>query len=317
MIVTTIILLVLALSVFIAFTAIGNAMAKDEYAKEAAPKVKRFRWLSLVLVFILAVLMLVTGFRIIDQTEVGVVKTFGHITGSIGSGPHLLNPLTQTMVKYDLTVHVQNRDFASYSKDAQPMTASVEFQYDLNPDAAVRVAEEYGSYEALETKLGNVVEERVKIVLSRYSAMTLLEDRSTLSAQCFDEAKHLEETFPVHFTSVIIRDVDFSDAFEASVEAKMQAEQDALRAKEQAAQAITEANRDKEVAAINAEAAIAAARGEAEAMEIIRSALQNMPEAYIQQLYLEKWDGHLPQFVTEGTDLMLAPNFAMATEPTE
>lgn len=307
MIVGSIVMLLLAVAIFVGFTMFGKAMIREEYP--SGPMVKRLRWISLGLVLLWLIMMLVSGFCIVDQTEVAVVKTFGQLSGSMGSGPHLVNPLTQTVTKYDLTVHVQTRDFASYSKDAQPMTASTEFQYNLEPSAALRVAQEYGSYEALETKLGNVVEERIKIVIARYSAMTLLEDRSTLSAQCYTEVKNLEETFPVHFTSVIIRDVDFSDAFEASVEAKMQAEQDALRAEEQARQAVIEANRDREVAAIEAEAAIAAARGEAEAMNIIREALENMPEAYIWQLYLETWDGKLPQFVTDGTGLMLAPNF--------
>lgn len=312
MIITSIVLLLLAVAIFAGFTGVSKAMAKDEYAARSAPKVKRMRWLSLLLVLLWIILMVVSGFCIIDQTETAVVKTFGRISGSLGSGPHLVNPLTQTVTKYDLTVHVQNRELASYSKDAQPMTASVEFQYQLTPEAAVKVANQYGSYENLEIKLGQVVEERVKIVLSRYGAMSLLENRSSLSAQCQDEVRLLEDTFPVTFTSVVISDVDFSDAFEASVEAKMKAEQDALRAEQEARQAVIEANRDKEVAAIEAEAAIAQARGEAEAMNIVREALQNMPAAYIQQLYLEKWNGILPEIMTEGSNLMIAPNFQPA-----
>lgn len=309
MIVTTIVLLIIALAIFVGFTLVGRGMAKDEYTAKSAPKVKRMRWLSLVVIAILLIIMVIGGIRIVDQTEVGVVRTFGEISGSIDGGLNFVNPLTQTVTMYDLTVHSQNRALASYSKDAQPMTASIEFQYQLTADSAMKVARQYGSYEALEQKLGQVVEERVKIVLSRYGAMTLLENRSTLSAQCFDEVREIENTFPVTFTSVVISDVDFSDAFEASVEAKMKAEQDALRAEQEARQAVIEANRDKEVASIEAEAAIATARGEAEAMNIIREALQNMPEAYIQQLYLEKWNGVLPQIVTEGSSLMINPDF--------
>ena len=35
-------------------------------------------------------------------------------------------------------------------------------------------------------------------------------------------------------------------------------------------------------------------QGEAEAMRITREALQNMPDAYIQQMWIEKWNGELP-----------------------
>ena len=50
--------------------------------------------------------------------------------------------------------------------------------------------------------------------------------------------------------------LDFSDAFEASVEAKMTAEQDALRAEQEKKTAVVKAEQAKEVAAIEAEAAI-------------------------------------------------------------
>ena len=128
--------------------------------------------------------------------------------------------------------------------------------------------------------------------------MPLLENRSNLSTEVAEEVKTIENLFHVTFTSVIVKDIDFSDAFEASVEAKMTAEQAALKAEQDKKTAIIQAEQKKEVAAINAEAAIAQAKGEAEALEITRQALQNMPDTWIQQLYLEKWDGKLPTFMT-------------------
>ena len=61
----------------------------------------------------------------------------------------------------------------------------------------------------------NVVQERAKIVFAKYSAMTLLENRATLSIEVADEVKTLEELYHVNFTSVIVQDIDFSDAFDA------------------------------------------------------------------------------------------------------
>ena len=128
----------------------------------------------------------------------------------------------------------------------------------------------------------------------KYSAMTLLENRATLSTEVSEEVETIEELYHVNFTSVIVQDIDFSDAFEASVEAKMTAEQDALRAEQEKKTAVVKAEQEAEVAAIEAEAAIARAEGEAEAMRITREALQNMPDAYIQQMWIEKWNGELP-----------------------
>lgn len=210
------------------------------------------------------------------------------------SGLNLVNPISDSVTTYDLRVHVRQASFASYTKDAQPLTASIEYQYALDKDNVMDVALEYGTYDVLEAKLDNVVQERAKIVFAKYSAMTLLENRATLSTEVSEEVETIEELYHVNFTSVIVQDIDFSDAFEASVEAKMTAEQDALRAEQEKKTAVVKAEQEAEVAAIEAEAAIARAEGEAEAMRITREALQNMPDAYIQQMWIEKWNGELP-----------------------
>lgn len=269
----------------------------------------KVRWIGTgVIVLVMVASLLFGGIKIVDETEIGVVKTFGTISGTIDSGLKFVNPLTQTVSMYDLRVHVKDASFASYTKDAQPLTASIEYQYALNASGAADVAREYGNYETMETKLNNVVEEKAKIVFARYSAMTLLENRSVLSAELAVELESLTDMFDVSFTTVVIKDIDFSDAFEASVEAKMTAEQAALKAEQDKKTAIVKAEQEKEVAVIKAEAAIAEAEGEARALEITRQALENMPDSWIQQQYLEKWDGKLPSVMAgDSTGLWLNP----------
>lgn len=289
---------------FTILTVAGRHYVKngDSYEQKRGAFMKKLSWMiSVPVAVIMAVVLLVSGIRIIDSTEVGVVRTWGQINREIDAGFNLINPVSESVQKYDLRVHVRQASFASYTKDAQPLTAAVEYQYALDPAHVMDVAREYGSYEILETKLDNVVQEKAKVVFAKYSAMTLLENRSTLSNEVAEEVKTLEELYHVNFTSVIVQDIDFSDAFEASVEAKMTAEQDALRAEQEKKTAVVKAEQEKEVAAIEAEAAIAQAQGEAEAMRITREALQNMPEAYIQQMWIEKWNGELP--TVSGSDM--------------
>jgi regulator of protease activity HflC (stomatin/prohibitin superfamily) len=308
MLIFLIVLAVIAITVFVGLGMLTKALEKEG---EPANKVKKARVLiPLVLIALMIVSFIMGGIKIIDSTEIGVVRTFGNINKEITSGLNIVNPISDTVTTYDLRVHVRTEDFASYTKDAQPLTASIEYQYALDPTYVLQVAKEYGSYDILESKLGNVVQEKAKIVFAKYSAMTLLENRSTLSTEVATEVKTLEELYHVTFTSVIVQDIDFSDAFEASVEAKMTAEQDALRAEQEKKTAVIKAEQEKEVAAINAEAAIEQAKGEAEALEITRQALENMPDTWIAQQYLEKWDGKLPTIISDGTNLMITPNLA-------
>ena len=314
---------IMLLIVFAAMIIVGNLIAKSgKRAKEAAGSDswdrknaektiklgKRLKTFSAIPVVILLIATLLSGIHIVDTTEVGVVKTFGQIQRTVDGGLNLVNPFTDTVEMYDLRVHVKEAQFASYTKDAQPLTATIESQFALQPEYAMEVAKIYGSQEIMESKLANIIEERAKIVFSRYSAMTLLENRSKLSAEVEQEMKNIEDLFHVDFTSVVVRDVDFSDAFEASVEAKMEAEQKALKAEQEKKEAIIRAEQAEETAKIEARAKVAEAQGEAEALMITKEALEKMPSNYTELQYLEKWNGVLPQIVSEGSNLMLTPN---------
>lgn len=311
MIVLLVILAIIAIVSFIITTAMRKGLSKeDKYERSARNGLGIVRVAVIGLcVAIFAIAMLVSGVKIIDQTEVGIVKTFGRVDHAISGGLNFVNPISDTVEVMDLRVHVREASFASYTKDAQPLTAAIEYQYEPIAAQAMNIVSQYGSYEIMEQKLQAAVEERAKIVFARYSAMPLLENRSTLSTQVQQEVKELEELFPVNFTQVIVKDIDFSDAFEQAVEAKMQAEQNALRAENEKQEAITRAEQEREVARVEAEAAVLRAQGEADALAITREALENMPDTWVAQQYLEKWDGKLPQFITgDGTGVMLTPN---------
>lgn len=300
----------LALIVAVAFaimTIKGNQLATldSAYRQEDAKALKSGRWVVLgVGAVLMAVVLLFGSIRVIDSTEVGVVRSWGKINREIYGGFNLKNPLWEKVEKYDLRVHVRTAEFASYTKDAQPVSAAIEYQYKLRKGEVTDVAREYGSYEVLETKIAGMVEERVKSVFAEYGAMPLIERRATLSSEVFESLKSLEELYHIDFVAAVVSNIDFSDAFEASVEAKMTAEQDALRAEQEKKSAIVKAEQAKEVAAINADAAIEEARGEAEAMRITREAMRDMPSTYIERLWIEKWDGKLPMVSSDANSIV-------------
>lgn len=311
MIILLIVLTIIAIAGTLITTAIRKSLDPNDQYEGRARKTVGFVRIGVLVgcAVILALVVLFSGIKIMDQTEVGVVKTFGRIDHTISGGLNFVNPISDTVEVMDLRVHVREASFASYTKDAQPLTAAIEYQYEPIAAEAMTIVSQYGSYEIMETKLQAAVEERAKIVFARYGAMTLLENRATLSAQVQEEVKELEVLFPINFTQVVVKDIDFSDAFEQAVEAKMQAEQNALRAENEKQEAITRAEQEREVARVEAEAAVLAAEGEAKALEITRGALENMPDTWIAQQYLEKWDGKLPQLITgDGSGVMLTPN---------
>ena len=290
----------------------GICIANFKDAPGGQGKIKLTKMVRNIGMMVVVLILLVSTFSnsivILDQTESAIVKTWGTVTGTLPSGFNMINPFVDTITKYDMKVQSEILEFASYTKDAQAVDIIVEIQYELPRDRITEVVN-FGTYDALKSKLRNVVEERIKVVTSRKSAMVLVDTRANLSPEAAEEVRDLETTFPIKFTSVIVKDVSFSDAFEASVEQKMTAEQEALKAEQQKKKDIIDAERNREVAVINAEAATAAAEGEARAMQIRREALAAMPETYIQELWIGKWDGKLPTYMTgDGQALMIAPN---------
>lgn len=181
MIILFVILAIIAIAGFIITTVIRKGLdSQDQYERRARRTLGTIRAAVVGVCLVIAILAtLLGGIRIMDQTEVGVVKTFGRVDHTISGGLNFVNPISDTVEIMDLRVHVRESSFASYTKDAQPVTASIEYQYELLPSSAMEVATQFGTYEILETKLGAVVEERAKIVFARYSAMPLLENRST------------------------------------------------------------------------------------------------------------------------------------------
>lgn len=318
MIFLTVFMLVIAIVMFTMGTILVKKSSKtmkevnDNWERRECEKVLKggrlIRFLCVIPLVILLLATIFSGIRIIDSTSVGVVKHLGVINSTISAGLNFTNPYFDTVEKYDLKVHVGNAEFASYTKDAQPVTAVIEYQFEMDPAYALDIAKTYGTQEMHEAKIGNIVEEKTKSVFARYGAMSLLENRANLSTEIDQSLTPLEEMFHITFKSVIVKDLDFSDAFEKSVEAKMEAEQNALKAEQEKKRAIIEAEQVKAVAEIEAEAAIAAANGEAEAMMIKKEALDKMPANYTELEWIEKWNGVLPWLITEGSGIMLAPN---------
>lgn len=83
---------------------------------------------------------------------------------------------------------------------------------------------------------------------------------------------------------------------EASINAKIQATQDAQRAENQVAQAKAEAQKEVAIAAGHAQAKIEVAKADAEAIEIKGKALRDNP-LVLKLNAISKWDGQLPTYI--------------------
>lgn len=77
----------------------------DRYDIQRKRTLKRIRFLAPLAVAVVLVLIIgLNGIVIVDQTEVGVVRTFGQITRTLTPGMNFVNPFTDTVSEYDARV---------------------------------------------------------------------------------------------------------------------------------------------------------------------------------------------------------------------
>ena len=299
--------------VFAALTGVGAFVAFSGF--DDYNNVKGFIGVAIAIVMAICFIIIPFSFHTVDTGEIAVVKHLGEAKEVKASGTHFDLWVTNKYMYYD--TKVQNVDIvtAAYSSDAQTMDITMTLQYQIMPDNVLDIAKQYGTLEALQTRIQSVATEKTKAALSEHKAMDIIADRASMSPSVEALIRDaIGEDYYVKVITVVLTNIDFSDAFELAVEEKMIAEQTKLKAEYEnqtkvaqaeanAAAKVKEAEAKVEIAKAEAEAKKIAAEGEAKANELIQSSIT---DKILEKLYLDKWDGKLPNVVAgEDASIMI------------
>ncbi len=243
------------------------------------------------------------SFHTVNAGEIAVVKHLGEARAVRTAGTYFDFWITEKYDHYDSKVQNLNINAHTYSKDGQSMLILINVQYQMDTARALEVANNYGSLEALSVKIENVTEGRAKAVLSKYSAMEVIENRADATKEVEDAVKEaIDTSYYAYINTVVLTNIDFTDAFEKTVEDKMIAEQEKLKAQYEKETAIINAEKEFEVAKKQAEAKIEVAKADAEAQKLIAGA-----EAYatkIKIVELARSMGYTVTSTTEGEEVV-------------
>lgn len=249
------------------------------------------------------------SFHTVSSGEVAVVKHLGKIEDVKTAGTHYDFWMTNSYTKYDTKVQNLEVETMAYSSDAQTMDIQMTVQYQIVTDKVVDIATQYGKLEVLESRISSIAIEKTKSVLSSHKAMDIIANRASISPAVEAAIKDaVGEEYFVNVVTVVLTNIDFSDAFEKAVEDKMIAEQAKLKADydnetkvakaEADAQAkLKAAQAEIEIAKAEAEALKIAAEGEAEANKIIEASIT---DKIIDKIVADAWDGKMPTVVGSG-----------------
>lgn len=239
---------------------------------------------GIVAVIIFAIVMLFCSITIVGAGERGVLLNWGAFNGQIFEpGFHFKNPISQSVVLTSVrTEKIEVEKSEAYSHDLQVVDIHSVINFNIDPKSVGTVYQQYGL--DYETKvLSPNLEASVKQTIAKYTAEELLAKRAEVQNE-IEQA--IKQSVPPQFvvTKYALVNESFSSAFEAAIEAKQVALQDAEKAKNE----LTKAQ-------IDADARIAQAKGEAEAIKIQAEAITQQGGAdYVKLKTVEKWNGILP-----------------------
>ncbi|MBO5869570.1 MAG: prohibitin family protein [Clostridia bacterium] len=271
---------------------------------------------SLIAIALLALVLVPSSFRTVETGEVAVVKHLGLAKEVKTPGTYFSFWLTNTYEFYDTKVQNVDISTAAYSSDAQTMNIQMTLQYQVMNDKVLNVANQYGSLETLQNRIQSIAIEKTKSILSSYKAMDIIADRASMSPAVETAIINaVGEEYFVNIVAVVLTNIDFSDAFEQAVEDKMIAEQAKLKAEYENETIIAQAAAEAEAKLKEAQAEIEIAKAKAEALKIAAEAEadangildDSLTEKILQQIYLEKWNGELPDVMTgnDNTSIMI------------
>lgn len=237
----------------------------------------------------------------VDQGERAVVLRFGAIVGVSEPGLHLKVPMIDRVRL--ITVQTQNRRYQqleAYSRDQQPANLTVSVTFQVSDPSSIY--EEYGD---LEGAVARLIDPRVlsetKSIFGTYDAVRAIQERAELNRD-FSDVVTSSVTGPIEILSVQIENIDFSEAYEQSVEQRMLAQVEIQRREQNLRTTQVEAQIARTRAEGEAEAI--RLRGEAEASAIRARADALRANADLVQLQaVEKWDGKLPTTMVPSTAL--------------
>ena len=276
-----------------------------------------------VLGVVAAVIFLIAGsISYVPTGYTGIVTTFGKVHNeTYDAGLHFHAP-------WDNVIKMDNREqripfkLESFSKDIQQVDIQGSINYNIDKSTAMNLYKDVGTDYA-NILIGPRIQEDVKIIIAQYTAEKLVENRQKAADAIYELIKSELAPKGINVISLALENIDFTDAFEAAVEAKQVATQERQRAQteqermtmeeEEAAKrsiivANAEAERakiaaqaDLEVVKIQADAALFAGEREAEMNKRISEALTS---DLIKYYWIKQWNGKLPTVASEAMPIL-------------
>ena len=220
------------------------------------------------------------SFAQVNTGHVGVVRTFGRISGQIAPGISLIAPWET----YDsVNVQVQKQTFDSlsaFSAETQNVAITTTINYSVAPADARDLIARVGT-DWFDRLVPNNLNQAFKDEVVKFPAVQIAPNREPIRRDVLAALRARLSPYSIRVNDLNIDDIAFSKQFENAIEAKQEATQAALRAEAQVKQAQFEAQSRVARAKGEADANVTVAEGQAEANRKLNASLSPNVLQYI------------------------------------
>ena len=251
---------------------------------------------------IIAVLAIVftafSGLYTIQPGQVGFEKKFWKIDSELQyEGLHFKIPWITSVIKTNTRNIIMTSQQTAASKDLQDVTTQISVNFSISPDKAIELYSTVGRESQIKQDIvWKAIQEAVKQATSKFTATESITKRSEVSDLIVSSLDVKLKKRGLNINQVDILDFSFYKTFNEAIEAKVTAEQEALKAKANLERVKFEAQQE-----------IEKAKAEAEKIKIQAEAITKEGWAeYVKLQWIQKWDGKLPTTaLSDGTDILM------------
>lgn len=223
------------------------------------------------------------GMEQVDEGFRGLKTRFGKLEGEpLTPGLYFYNPITQDIFEMEVRETKLEGQESCFTSDTQTVLVDYAITYYPKPTAVGRLYSQFGKEWAEKIVLPSL-RSGLKDALGHYRADDLVSKREAASAAALDALKKDLENRDVVVTRLELTNLDFNDAYEHAIEAKVVATQRAIEAKNKTVQVDEESKQT-----------VLQAKAEAESMRIRSQALSQNKNLIMYEA-VQKWDGAYPQ----------------------
>ena len=247
------------------------------------------------------------SFTIVNEGFIGVKYQFGRIVeDNLSAGLNFCIPFIEEIEQVDIRDQIYSVNANAYTSDTQSVNdLQLKLNYRYSSSMLSSIIRDTGINNVENKLLVPNVAKIAKDAIGKVKAEDLVQSRSQVQNSIQSELTEVLNPYGIIVTAFAIENLNFDPAFEASIQEKVIAAQDALKMENKTKEKEEEAKQIVIAAQADADSQVAIAEAEAQAIALIEEQLANSPN-YIDYYKLQKWNGVLPQVIGDGVNPFIA-----------